>query len=155
MATLFETICQHLDGLGIEYKTRAHEAVTTSAEAAAVRGVDPHTGAKALLVKSKDSFAVFVVPGDRLLDWKSVKHTLSNKSVRFATAEEMLDLTGLVKGSLPPFGNLLGLPVYMDEEMPRLPLVRFNAGSLTDSVEMPGPDLPRAADAIMGVFSAE
>jgi Ala-tRNA(Pro) deacylase len=151
---LHEQISRRLSDLGIDFRILTHEPVTTSAQAAAARGVDLSTGAKALLVKSGPDYAVFVVPGDRQLDWKAAKRTLRNKSARFATPEEMLELTGLVKGSLPPFGNLFGLPVYVDCTVSDQDLIRFNAGSLTHSVEMPGPRLLAAVDGIAGDFAA-
>ncbi len=74
--------------------------------------------------------------------------------IRFATPEEMLESTGLVKGSLPPFGNLFGLQVYVDSAVTDQALIRFNADSLTGSVEMPGPRLLAAVDGIAGDFAA-
>lgn len=151
---LYEQICGRLHKLGIVFRTIEHEPVTTSAQAAAVRGVDLSTGAKALLVKSGAAYVVFVVQGDRQLDWKAAKRALRSKSARFATADEMLESTGLVKGSLPPFGNLLGLPVYVDSALADQDLIRFNAGSLTHSVEMPGSRLLEAVEGMEGDFAA-
>ena len=41
---------------------------------------------------------------DRQLDAKRVKQQLAVRSVWFATTEELLELTGLVPGAVPPFG---------------------------------------------------
>ena len=151
-AELTDKILEHLNELNITFKELTHEPVTTSADAAKARGVDLSTGAKALLVKAGDSYSVFVIPGDRKLDWKAVKRELSSKSARFATSEELMDVTGLVKGSLPPFGNLLGLPVYVDSDVLEHDLIRFNAGSLTHSIEMPGSKLLEAVDGTQGWY---
>ena len=40
---------------------------------------------------------------------------LGVRAPRFATPAELLELTGCVPGTGPPFGNLFGLPVLVDE----------------------------------------
>jgi len=48
-----------------------------------------------------------------------------------------MDLTGLVPGSVPPFGRpILDLDLYVDASIRANDHVAFNAGSLTDSVIM-------------------
>ena len=52
-------------------------------------------------------------------------------------------MTGCVKGSVPPFGSVLGLKTYCDPKLAENELIHFNAGSLTDSVTMPYADYAR------------
>jgi prolyl-tRNA editing enzyme YbaK/EbsC (Cys-tRNA(Pro) deacylase) len=155
MTTLTQQIENRLSELGVTYRKMVHEPVTTSADAARVRGVVLSSGAKALLVKAADRYGLFVIPADRQLDWRPVKAAIGSKSPRFATEAELLERTGLTKGSVPPFGNLLSLDVYVDGALLQEELVRFNAGSLTESIEMPGPDLLRAVDGEQGSFAKE
>ena len=57
--------------------------------------------------------------------------------MRFATSEELLELTGLVPGSVPPFGRpLLDLELLADVSVLRHPRIAFNAGALTESIIM-------------------
>jgi Ala-tRNA(Pro) deacylase len=151
--TPFERVIARLDELGIAYRLMHHAPTLTSLDAARERGVDASLGAKSLVVKSKDGFALFVVPGDALLDWGAVKGAGFRKP-RLADDDELLAATGLTKGSVPPFGNLFGLPVFVDHEVTEKPLVQFNAGSLTDSVEIEGAALQRATDGTIGSFRA-
>ncbi|WP_163512188.1 aminoacyl-tRNA deacylase [Fodinicola acaciae] len=153
MDNLTQKIESRLKELGVAYKLSHHEPVATSADAARVRGVALSSGAKALLVKANEVYALFVVPANRQLDWRAVKATLTCKNARLATEEELLEKTGLIKGSVPPFGNLLGLPVYVDGDLGEEELVRFNAGSLTSSIEMPGGDLLNAVEGEWGSYS--
>lgn len=150
---LTRRIEQRLTALGIEYSLMSHQATTTSEESAAARGVSLSSGAKALVVKAGDSFSLFVVPADRRLNWKPVKKLLGSKSARLASAEELLEQTGLTKGSVPPFGNLLGMRVHVDLALLDEPLVRFNAGSLVCSIEMPGKHLLEAVEGEPGEFT--
>jgi Ala-tRNA(Pro) deacylase len=99
-------------------------------------------GAKALLLKTGDEFQLFVLPADLQLDAKRVKQELKVRSIRFATKEELLELTGLVPGSVPPFGvPVLPFKLYADTAIGTVEdKVAFNAASLTTSIVMTASD---------------
>ena len=76
------------------------------------------------------------------------------KSLRFATADELMDLTGLVPGSVPPFGEpVLPFPLFVDESIEANDRIAFNAGSLTDSVVLSIVDYLRVAGGEIFRFS--
>jgi prolyl-tRNA editing enzyme YbaK/EbsC (Cys-tRNA(Pro) deacylase) len=135
-------IRQTLSEAGITYREVHHPPTLTSAESAAARGEDLEVGAKALLVKVDDRFAIFVLPADRQLDSAAVKRHMHAKRIRFATPDELRELTGLVPGSLPPFGRpILPFDLYADISVgAERDKVAFNAGSLTDSIVMSAAD---------------
>ena len=125
-----------LEGAGVPFTVLHHEPVFTSEEAARVRGVDLASGAKALVCKADDDFLMFVVPADRRLDSKGVRRRLGFRRLRFANREEVLELTGLVPGSIPPFGSLFGLKTLCDERLGENEKINFNAGDHRISVSM-------------------
>src|SRR5437868_1238573 len=86
-----------------------HVPALTSEEAAAIRGTPLASGAKALICRADGDFVMFVLPADRRLASKQVRQQAGIRSLRFATREEVLELTGLTPGSIPPFGSLFGL----------------------------------------------
>ena len=45
--------------------------------------------------------------------------------------------------AIPPFGELYGLPVYMDQALADNPEIIFNAGTLFDSIQMGNVDFVR------------
>jgi Ala-tRNA(Pro) deacylase len=56
------------------------------------------------------------------------------------------ELTGLVPGSVPPFGRpILPFDLYLDEALRTNDRIAFNAGSLTDSIILAMPDYLRIA----------
>jgi len=82
----------------------------------------------------------------RRLDSAKIKKALGAKRTRFATPEELHDLTGLVSGAVPPFGEpILSLPLYLDASILANDRIAFNAGSLTDSIIMSVDDYRRVA----------
>ncbi|MDX1928204.1 MAG: YbaK/EbsC family protein [Pirellulaceae bacterium] len=115
-----------------------HAPTETSEASAAVRGEPLYVGAKALLLKTDEAFRLFVLPADEKLDSASVKSELGLKKLRFATREELFELTGLVPGSVPPFGEpVLPFELFADSTIgTKEDKVAFNAGSLTHSIIM-------------------
>ncbi len=135
-ATVFDRIQEKLTAAGIAFDVLRHAPVYTSEEAAAVRGVPLCTGAKALIVKAGDAFVLLVVPADRKLDSKKARTALAVKALRFASREEVEQLTGLQPGSIPPFGSLFGLPTRCDPALRGNERINFNAGDHSVSVSM-------------------
>jgi Ala-tRNA(Pro) deacylase len=137
----------------VEFRLTHHEPVTTSAEAAAVRGAALRSGAKAMLVKGKSGLVLAVLAADRKVDWKLLAPLVGGKGARFANDEELLAATGLSKGAVPPFGRLFGLPTIYDESLLDVETVNFNAGTHTDSVSMRRDDLIRVGGGDVAAFS--
>ena len=135
-ASVFERIEEKLQQAGIAFTVTRHEPVYTSEEAARIRGVPLSSGAKALVVKAGEAFCLLVVPADRKLDSKKARSALGVKALRFASREEVLQLTGLQPGSIPPFGSLFGLATSCDPALAGNPSINFNAGDHSVSIAM-------------------
>ena len=152
MTTVLESIREWLTGENVPFREVHHEPTRTSEDSARARGEELKNGGKALVMKLDDSFAVFVLPADRRAHSGTIRRTLGARKLRFATAEELAELTacegrpGLVPGSVPPFGEpILPLPLYVDRAIEENERIAFNAGSLTDSVILAVPDYFRLA----------
>ncbi len=153
---VFQRICGFLDSGGVCYRTVHHEPTRTSEESARVRGEDLGIGGKALLVKIDGAFHLFVLSAVLKFDSKAVKQRFLAKSMRFASADELLELTGLVPGSVPPFGEpILPFDLYVDESIAANERIAFNAGSLTDSIVMSVADYLRVAQPEVFGFARE
>ncbi len=133
---VFRQLTAALQAAGVEFRATHHRPVYTSVEAAEVRGARLHSGAKALILKGDDRFILAVLPADLALDSKALRSRLGWRTLRFATKEELLDLTGLTPGSVPPFGNLFKLETYCDTRLADNESINFNAGSHEDSIQM-------------------
>ena len=113
--SVLDAIRRLLDGLGISYREVHHEPTYTSEDAARVRGEELRNGGKALLMKGKTTYRLFVLPADRRIDSSAVRKELGLRKMRFATPEELMELTGLVPGSVPPFGEpILPYELFVD-----------------------------------------
>ncbi len=133
---VFARLEQRLNDAQIPFRVLRHEPVYTSEEAARIRGVPLASGAKALVCKADDQFLMFVLPADRRLANRQVRSDHGFRKLRFATQQEVLEITGLLPGSIPPFGSLFGLPTWCDERLADQPQINFNAGDHAISISM-------------------
>jgi len=125
---------------GARFRVMEHAPVFTSEEAARVRGTPIDAGAKALVFLAADRPVHVVLPGARRVNNARLRAVLGVRTLRFATQAELLALTGCVPGAVPPFGNLFGLPVLVDETLAEREEIAFNAGSNTVSIIMRSDD---------------
>ncbi len=138
----------------VAFREAHHEPTRTSEESARARGEEMRVGGKALLIKVDDTFRLFILSADRKLDSNAIRRHFSARKTRFATPEELMQLTGLVPGSVPPFGEpILPFALYVDPSVFENDRVAFNAGSLTDSIVMPIEDYRRLANAVVFTFA--
>lgn len=132
---------------GYWHETFEHEDVRTSEEAAKTRpGYTLNQGAKAIIIRAKipnegKKFLMLVMPADQKFSNDKVKALLGAKDIRFATEEEVAEITNGVKpGAVPPFGNLFGLEVITDKTLYDNEKIVFNAGERSFSVAMKSED---------------
>jgi prolyl-tRNA editing enzyme YbaK/EbsC (Cys-tRNA(Pro) deacylase) len=105
-------------------------------------------------MKIEEEFVLLVISASRRIDTKKIKRYFNARNTRFASVDELKDLTGLVPGSVPPFGNpILPFKLYVDNSVIANDKIAFNAGSLTDSVIMSVNDYKKIADPVIFDFS--
>lgn len=138
------------------FETFEHEPVLTSEQAAGLRdGYTLHQGAKALIVrvKAKDKtkfFSMLVLPGDLKFSTEKVKQLFNAKDIRFATVEEIDQITqGVLPGGVPPFGHLFNLQVYVDPSLLANEKIIFNAGDRAYSIAMQATDYQKIVQPIL------
>lgn len=132
----FPKLKQFLDENGVSYEYKEHEEVRTSEEAARARGEDIKIGAKAMILKCDKKFIMLVLSAAKKIDSKKVKALLGCDSLRFATPEEVAQLTGCLPGGVPPFGGIFGLELLVDKSVTENEHMAFNAGERTKSLKI-------------------
>ncbi len=85
-----------------------------------------------------------VVPASCRVIFDLLKEAAGARAAELATEQEFKDLCpGCEVGAMPPFGNLFGLDVYVDELLAKDPEIAFNAGSHSEMVRLPFADFAR------------
>jgi Ala-tRNA(Pro) deacylase len=78
-----------------------------------------------------------VLPAPRRVDMSAIRAVLNQPQARLATEAEFNSLfPDSETGAMPPFGNLYGLPVYLDDELERCHDIVFNAGTHRETIRM-------------------
>jgi Ala-tRNA(Pro) deacylase len=127
--TLEENIVQKLEKQGIDYEIVEHEPVYTNPAMAEALGVSESETVKSLVLSTKEKkIVVFVMPGNKKVDWKAAAKTAGTKKVGFAKPEQVSELVGCEVGCVPPFGHMTDLPIYLDGELLHQSVVYFNPG---------------------------
>jgi prolyl-tRNA editing enzyme YbaK/EbsC (Cys-tRNA(Pro) deacylase) len=132
-----------------------HGFADTAESVAIARGTPLSWGAKSLVFKLGKTarFGVFALSGDRAVNSRAIRKTLGVSRLRFASTDELLALTGLSPGCVPPFGRpVFEMALYLDETLARRKDIAFSLGEHTTSVVMTTVDFMAAARP-EGVFS--
>lgn len=151
-----EKIKNLLKESSIEFETFEHIPVRTSEEAAAIRtGYTIEQGSKALIARVKESgkgkrFVMFVVPGHKRFNPVKIKENLGLGDIRFATEQEVSEITeGVLPGGVPPFGNLFNLEVFVDQTLFNNERIVFNAGDKRYSIAMKSSDYKNVVNPVV------
>jgi len=140
----FQQIKELLDKNKIIYEHVTHEHVHRSEDAAKIRGTNLEEAAKAIILKvekkgENGKFYIIiqvVIGGDQRIDLKKLRVLFGSRDIALASPEEVLEKTGCTIGSVPPFGGLFNIPVYMDNGLLEKERIVFSAGTHTDSIIM-------------------
>jgi len=138
---VFEQLKSLLNEKKVEYELIEHRPVKTSEEAAEVRGTSMSMAPKAMIMKKKSgAFIMVCIPADQQVDKEKVEKAISEK-VKLASPGEIEEAFGIKIGAVPPFGNLLGMDMYLDQDFWKKDVVVFNAGRRDRSIRMKAEDL--------------
>ncbi len=141
---MLEKITAYLDENRISYTRHSHPTAYTAREVAALEHIPAHRVAKTVVFISENGYGMAVLPGDSMLDLESLRALLGVARLRLATESELNDLfPDCELGAMAPFGNLYGMPVYVDAGLSSEEMIAFNAGTHRDVIYMRFSDFER------------
>lgn len=133
--SLHRAIRDLLEARAIAFTEIEHPRVHTAEEAAAARDRPLEIGAKSIVLKTDDVFRLFVMSGAAAMRSRLIRKHLGVKRTRFASAEELVALTGVRPGCVPPFGEpILPLALYADPGLLTHETIAFTPGVHTASI---------------------
>ncbi len=136
MAVL-EKLRVFLDENHAEYTHTVHPLAYTAREVASAEHLPNREVAKTVVVFGDEGYHMVVVPANKLVDFQEVRLTLGFTHARLATEDEVGRLfPDCQLGAMPPFGNLYGMPVYLDSSLAAEDTIAFNGGTHCDVIHM-------------------
>ncbi len=134
---------EYLDAQKVKYKSVAHYETYTSQETAQSAHISGRELAKTVIVKIDGRMAMAVLPAPQKIDFALLR-AATGSTVELAGEQEFTDIfPDCETGAMPPFGNLYGMEVYVDESLTRDEEISFNAGSHIELMRLPYKEFAR------------
>jgi Ala-tRNA(Pro) deacylase len=151
---MMERLKQFLDSSHVPYELHEHAPANTATAVAAADHVPCSEMAKVVLLRAGTHYVMAVVPASRRLDLVRTRDAVEEPGLELAAESELVQLfPDCEKGAMPPFGNLFGIPVWVDDALGRESETVFNAGNHRETVHMAYADFVRLAKPSFGALS--
>lgn len=140
-----------------DYKVHEHEAIFTSQEAEDAGLTMPGLNLKNLLVKDRknEEFYLIILSDQRHMEEKHFRKLTGWGKIRFARAEELMELLNLTPGSVTPFGLIFDtekrVSVVLGKEITDAPdeeMVNFHPNRNTATMTLAKKDFVKFLDYI-------
>jgi len=126
-----------LDSHRIRYVGISHSKAYTAQGIAAIAHISGKELAKTVIVKLDGDLAMAVLPASFQVDLDALRRLTGVCTAELATESEFKrHFPDCETGAMPPFGNLYGIPVYVDETLTEDHEIAFNAGSHYELIKM-------------------
>jgi len=128
---------EYLDKHSVQYIVISHSLAYTAQGVAALTHTPGKELAKTVIVKMDGKLAMAVVPGSLHVNLNSLKREAKAKEVELASETDFKDrFPECETGAMPPFGNLYGMDVFVDESLAEDKEIAFNAGSHRELIRL-------------------
>jgi len=142
-----------LDSEGVRYTSVLHSVAFTMQEIASLTHIPGREIAKTVMVFLDDRLAMAVVPASKHVSLYRLKLAVGCDTITLATEAEFRNaFPDCEIGAMPPFGNLYGLAVYVDENLRGFEMV-FNAGSHRELIRLSWADFERLVHPVVARFA--
>ncbi|MEP6935783.1 MAG: YbaK/EbsC family protein [Nitrospirota bacterium] len=146
----------YLDTNKIPYELVSHQKAYTAHDVAQTLDVPGKLIAKVVMVKSDNYFVMTVLPSTWRVDLKRLRDVLEVRDVRLATEAEITNMfPDCQVGTMPPFGNLYGVEVYVDQLLTEDESIIFEAGTYVGAMKLRYKDFAALVRPKVAVFHHE
>jgi len=138
---------EFLDSNHVRYVCIGHSRAYTAQEIAASAHIPGKELAKTVMVKLDGNMAMAVLPASHKIDFDLLKLASGASEVELATEREFKGMFPECEpGAMPPFGNLYGMSVFVEQTLAEDEEIAFNAGSHTELIRLAYKDFERLVE---------
>ena len=135
----------HLERAQVSYSPVTHIPTYSAQYAAAVMHAPGKEVAKTVALRAGEKPILAVLPAPYHINLEKLA-AVAGSPIRLFNEEECNELLpDCEPGAIPPFGELYGLPVYLDKALTEDPEIIFSAGTRSDAIRMAQRDFLRLA----------
>jgi Ala-tRNA(Pro) deacylase len=153
--TFFDRILNFLNKTEIHFKVIEIESEDSSKYVPEVTHTKPSQEAKSLVLLGDGKPFIAMMGRLDKVDFKKLRGLTKTKDIKMATPEQVKEITGVEVGAVPPFGNLIGLPIYLNCCLSREMEIAFSAGLHTKVIIMNSNDFQKITNPIVGDFAKD
>lgn len=138
---------EFLDNHEIKYVAINHSRAYTAQEVAASAHVPGDTLAKTVMVNIDGRMSMAVVPAPQMVHMRQLGEAIGANTVELASEQDFKEkFPECDVGAMPPFGNLYGMDVFVEEDLTKHKEIVFNAGSHTQLIKLSFEDFKRLVE---------
>ena len=147
---------QFLDARNVRYLVIQHSPAYTAQEIASSAHIPGREVAKTVMVMLDGVMAMAVLTATKKIDMELLERTSGARRAQLAGEKEFKDMfPDCEVGAMPPFGNLYGMKVFVDEMLADGDVIAFNAGSHAELIQMTYKDFARLVEPVVAPLAFE
>ncbi len=144
MTKIPQRLTQFLEAQGVDYRIRAHEHSSTSAQSARTARIMPHHLAKSVLLEDDAGCVMAVVPADRQLNIGTLARMLGRHDLRLADEARIGQMFADCElGAMPPVGMAWGIDMVVDDALEASDVIYMEAGDHESLLQLSHEDFHR------------
>lgn len=145
---------EFLDSHKVKYVTMTHSTAYTAQEIASLAHIRGKDFAKTVIVRIDGAMVMAVLPALYQVDLPLLKAIAKGTKIALASETDFRDrFPECETGAMPPFGQLYGMPVFVDESLTRDKEIAFNAGTHHELFRLSYEDFARLVQPKVAKFS--
>ena len=138
----------------VPYQLQHHTQAFSAQKIAASEHIPGKMVAKTVIVRADDHMIALVLPSTYLVDLKKIQTALGAREIRLAhEAEFVATFPDCEVGTMPPFGNLYGIPVYVEKRLSEEETMVFPVGTYTETMSLNYADFERLVHPTVVAFA--
>ena len=139
----------------VPYEIVHHPVAFTAQELAAIEGVKGHEHAKVVMAKAGAQLLMLVLPADHRVNWERLGELIGQSPGLAAETDFAALFPDCEIGTMPPFGQLYGVEMWVDCRFMLSPRFVFEAGTHSDAIKMAYADFARLAQPPVADFAVK
>ena len=151
---LVKKVIEFLRSSGTDYEISEAPPAFTAQQTAEEAHIPGGELAKTVIVKADGIFTMTVLPAPARIDFSLLKGVTGAAKVELATEGDFAELFPDCEiGAMPPFGNLYGMKVFVEEELTKDEKISFYGCSHTKLIRIAYADYQKLVEPEVGRFS--
>lgn len=145
---------EYLDRNNVVHVSIEHPQTFTAQRTAQVTHIRGREMAKTVVLNMDGRACMAVLPAHYHVDFDKFRMLTGAETVELVKERELQKLfPDCETGAMPPFGNLYGMEVWVQDELSKDNEIAFNAGTHTEVMRMPWRDYENLVHPVIGDFA--